>query len=52
MFSILNSLLSKKIMNDKFKDVKLNSKDRIIEFLGNAFAILLLIAFFLKIVIF
>lgn len=39
-------------MNDKFKDVKLTQKDRFIEFLGNAFAILLLLAFFIKIVIF
>ncbi len=39
-------------MNNRFKDVKLTSKDRLIEFLGNAFAILLLLAFFLKIVIF
>jgi len=39
-------------MNDRFKDVKLTPKERLIEFLGNAFAFLLLLAFFLKIVIF
>ena len=32
--------------------VKLTSKDKFIEFVGNAIAILMLLAFFLKIVIF
>lgn len=39
-------------MNDKFKDVKLTPKDQFIEFIGNAIAIIILLGFFLKIVIF
>jgi len=40
-----------KIMKDKFEDVELTPKERFIEFIGNAFAIILLLVFFLKIVI-
>ena len=39
-------------MKDQFEDVELTPKEKFIEFTGNAVAILLLIAFFLKIVIF
>jgi len=38
-------------MKDKFEDVELTPKERFIEFIGNAFAIILLLVFFLKIVI-
>ena len=39
-------------MEDKFDKVVLTPKERFIEFAGNAVAIIMLIAFFLKIVIF
>lgn len=39
-------------MKDKFDKVQLSPKERFIEFVGNLFAILLLLAFFLKIVVF
>ncbi len=39
-------------MKDKFDKVVLTPKERFIEFLGNALAIIMLIFFFLKIVIF
>jgi len=39
-------------MKDKFDKIVLTPKERFIEFIGNAFAIILLVAFFLKIVVF
>lgn len=39
-------------MKDRFDKMVLTPKERFIEFAGNAVAILMLIAFFLKIVIF
>ena len=39
-------------MNEKFKNIKLTPKEQLIEFMGNAIAIIILLAFFLKIVIF
>jgi len=39
-------------MKDKFDKVELTSTERFIEFIGNALALLMLLAFFLKIVIF
>ena len=40
------------IMKDRFDKMELTPKERFIEFAGNAVAIIMLIAFFLKIVIF
>jgi len=39
-------------MEEKYKDIRLSTRERLIELIGNAIAFLLLLAFFLKIVFF
>ena len=53
-FAIICPLLNKFkiIMKDKFEQIQLTPREKFIEFVGNALVILMLLAFFMKIVLF